>query len=218
MGIRYHRILLFLPCFVPSWSKSFHLLSALDNPLRPCHNSDMPGRASFRPFPTASAPHQVSRFTVCGSRFTVFPDYRLRAAAEALCRAGWLPIVSILRQELDSMIRSIYLLSIEDRATRNQLIEASINGKDWRLTIANGKQKKVTDRDMVELANQLQGWTESVYRFGCGFIHLSNLHDHHARDPMSLIPASEKAVILQHMRHYHGGPLQPHPTFLDLQH
>ena len=141
-----------------------------------------------------------------------------RQAIHLLYSAGlYAPIVSILRQELDSMIRSIYLLSIEDRATRNQLIEASINGKDWRLTIANGKQKKVTDRDMVELANQLQGWTESVYRFGCGFIHLSNLHDHHARDPMSLIPASEKAVILQHMRHYHGGPLQPDPTFLDLQ-
>ena len=36
----------------------------------------------------------------------------------------------------------------------------------------NGRGR-VTDREMVDLANRLQGWTASVYEFGRGFIHLS---------------------------------------------
>lgn len=36
-------------------------------------------------------------------------------------------VVSILRQELDSMIRTIYLLSIQDRVERTRLIDASVS-------------------------------------------------------------------------------------------
>jgi hypothetical protein len=69
---------------------------------------------------------------------------------------------------------------------------------------------------MVDLANQLQGWTESVYRFGCAFIHLSRFHDHQARDPMDMISDDEKEAVLKHMRHYHGGPHGSDPRFNDL--
>lgn len=69
---------------------------------------------------------------------------------------------------------------------------------------------------MVDLANKLQGWTESVYRFGCAFIHLSNFHDYNERDPMDMITDEEKKAILDHMRYYHGGPLEPNPTFKHL--
>jgi len=122
-------------------------------------------------------------------------------------------IVSILRQELDSMIRVIYLLSISDMAYRDELIRASVEGRQWT---ASGNRRRVTDRDMVNLANKLQGWTESVYRFGCAFIHLSNLHDYQERDPMEMISDDEKKAILKHMRHYHGGPPEPDPAFSDL--
>lgn len=69
---------------------------------------------------------------------------------------------------------------------------------------------------MLELANKLQGWSESVYRFGCGFIHLSSFHDYRQRDPMKAISSEEKETILRHMRYYHGGPLNLNPTFDDL--
>jgi hypothetical protein len=81
-------------------------------------------------------------------------------------------MVAVLRQELDSMIRVIYLLSQSDIAFRDELIQASVEGKQW---VAKGTKHRVTDKEMVELANELHGWTESVYRFGCAFIHLSSL-------------------------------------------
>jgi hypothetical protein len=93
-------------------------------------------------------------------------------------------IVSILRQELDSMVRVVYLLTIPDMILRDELIKASVEGNQWELTTTKGKKRRVTDKEMVELANHLQGWTRSVYRFGCAFIHLSNFHDYQDRDPM----------------------------------
>ena len=122
-------------------------------------------------------------------------------------------IVSVLRQELDSMIRVIYLLSISNMVYRDELIRASVEGRQWT---TKDSKRRVTDRDMVNLANKLQGWTESVYRFGCAFVHLSSFHDYQERDPMDMISDDEKRAILEHMRHYHGGPSKPDPTFNDL--
>jgi hypothetical protein len=122
-------------------------------------------------------------------------------------------IVSILRQELDSMIRVIYLLSISDMIYRDELIKASVEGRVWTEKSGN---RRITDRDMVDLATKLQGWTESVYRFGCAFIHLSGFHDYQERDLMDMVSHDEKMAVLEHMMYYHGGPLEPDPKFDDL--
>lgn len=66
-------------------------------------------------------------------------------------------MVAVLRQELDSMVRVIYLLD-KDIARRTQLIDESVSGKKW---------SRVTDKEMVDLSQNLQGWTRSVYKFGC---------------------------------------------------
>ena len=68
-------------------------------------------------------------------------------------------VVAILREELDSMIRVIYLAQISDPKRQNELIEAAITNQKW--TQEKGKGK-VTDREMVEIADQLHGWTKSV--------------------------------------------------------
>jgi hypothetical protein len=122
-------------------------------------------------------------------------------------------VIAILRQELDSMVRVIYLLSIADKPYRQQLVDASVNGAKWT---AKGKSACITDREMVELALSLHGWTQSVYKFGCAFIHLSSFHDYEHRDPLLALPENERAAILKHMRAYHGGPIAPDPTFEDL--
>lgn len=122
-------------------------------------------------------------------------------------------MVSILRQELDSMIRVIYLLSIKDRTERNRLIEASVDGQQWTV---KGKKARITDKEMAELTESLHGWTGSVYRFGCAFIHLSAFHDYSDRDPFASLPASERHDLLEHMRSYHGGPSESNPSFHDL--
>jgi hypothetical protein len=120
--------------------------------------------------------------------------------------------VGILRQELDSMVRVIYLLSVTDRNRRAQLITATANGEKWK----GEKSGRVTDREMVDLAQCLHGWTGSVYRFGCAFIHLSSFHDYKSRDPVLALDDHERTDLLHHMRYYHGGPQTDDFAFLDL--
>ncbi len=61
-------------------------------------------------------------------------------------------MVAILRQELDSMVRVIYLLS-QAAPRRIELIEAAVKGEQWRQLSGSAR---VTDKEMVELAQQLQ--------------------------------------------------------------
>jgi hypothetical protein len=118
----------------------------------------------------------------------------------------------ILRQELDSMVRVMYLLSLDDRTQRHQLIRSSVDGKQWRHP--NGT--RITDREMVDLANTLTGWAGSVYKFGCSFIHLSKFHDRLARDPFRALPRSEQRHVIAHIEHYHGSIGKASPTTEDI--
>ncbi|MFJ8590697.1 hypothetical protein [Streptomyces sp. NPDC093598] len=133
---------------------------------------------------------------------------RSREHQEAMAVAaerGWASIaIGILRQELDSMVRVIYLLR-QPSALRADLIASSISGNRWRIPTDNGKMKPVTDRDMVDLAQSLSGWTRNVYEFGCRFIHLSSAHDYLARDPFRALPNEEREIVAKYINHYHGG-------------
>ena len=111
------------------------------------------------------------------------------------------------------MIRVIFLLSIDDREERRRLVHKSVQGEQWT---HDGTKKRVTDREMVELASRLQGWTKSVYSFGCAFIHLSSFHDYRERDPITMISDNEREAILNHMRYYHGGPCGPTVSLRDI--
>lgn len=111
------------------------------------------------------------------------------------------PIIAILRQELDSLVRCIYLLSIDNIDYRNELVEYSISGKKWRSL--DGK-KVIRDREMVNLAQRLHGWTQSVYTFGCAFIHLSNFHDYENRNPFDSLEEAEFEAVRYYLSYYHG--------------
>lgn len=69
------------------------------------------------------------------------------------------PAFSILRQELDSMIRVIYLLQLAHLAERSRLIKSTLQGEKWKVQTPKGKFRDVTDREMIDLSQQLQGWT-----------------------------------------------------------
>jgi hypothetical protein len=111
-------------------------------------------------------------------------------------------VIGVLRQELDSMVRVIYLLN-QSEVDRSKLISQTLTGVKWRLT--SGRQ--VTDRDMVDIADRLNGWTLSVYKFGCAFIHLSFYHDYQLCDPFKSISINDKIDIVKHLNGYHGYPL-----------
>jgi len=121
--------------------------------------------------------------------------------------------VSILRQELDSLVRVIFLLSQTDRAYRGALIAASVEGRPW--TERNGKGR-ITDRQMVDRARDLFNWAKNVYEFGCAFIHLSNFHDYPVRDPMERIAAAERSTIASYLNYYHLVHLSPQVRFSEI--
>lgn len=111
--------------------------------------------------------------------------------------------MSVLRQELDSMVRVIFLLTLVDLDERNHLINLTLNGEKWKLR----NNSTVTDKHMVEIADKLNGWTESVYKFGCAFIHLSSFHDYESNDPFLSLDIHEINSIKHHLNNYHGFPL-----------
>jgi hypothetical protein len=114
------------------------------------------------------------------------------------------------------MVRAIYLLTIRDLKERKRLIAQTLAGEIWTVPTGKGKQRKVTDKDMVELSNKLKGWTLSVYKFGCVFIHFSSSHDYSISNPFDSLPPSEQSDILEHLRYYHGGPHSDHPSFNEI--
>lgn len=111
-------------------------------------------------------------------------------------------VMSVLRQELDSMVRVIFLLrqTIDER---NHLINLTLTGKKWKLR----SNANVTDKQMVGLADTFNGWTESVYKFGCAFIHLSSFHDFVFNDPFENLGQDEIDSIKTHLNKYHSFPL-----------
>jgi hypothetical protein len=114
------------------------------------------------------------------------------------------------------MVRVIFLLQIKDITERRRLIGSTLRGDKWKVHTTQGKLRDVTDREMVNLAQQLQGWTQSVYRFGCAFVHLSEFHNHFTQNPFERLADDEKQNVLTHMRNYHGGPCHDHPNMTEL--
>lgn len=126
-----------------------------------------------------------------------------RQAVEVLSSHGLFgQVFCVLRQELDSMIRAIYLLTIVDLEERNELIRQTLSGQKWK----RGR-RNITDRDMVDIADKLNGWTKSVYKFGCSYIHLSVLHDYFTENPFSHLDNDEVNDIIVHLNYYHAFPL-----------
>lgn len=125
-------------------------------------------------------------------------------------------LVGKLREELDSLVRVIYLENTPDVRERLRLMSLTIAGDKWNRLTSNGKHAQITDRDMVDMANNLNGWSKSVYRFGCAFIHLSSFHDYGDVDPFLQLDATERQDVLKHLRYYHGGPQNQSPTFSDV--
>lgn len=126
--------------------------------------------------------------------------------------------ISILRQELDSMVRVIYLNHETDSKKREAFIRQTLNGEKWSFINHNGKKQTITDKDMVDLADTLNGWTQNVYKFGCAFIHLSNFHEYQTEDPFQSLDDADKDRIIFQLHQYHGANLTRASSLNELIH
>jgi hypothetical protein len=92
---------------------------------------------------------------------------------------GWLAIAgSVLRMELDSMMRVIWLLRHPD--TRDQILASCIAGKGFNAGTRIRDSDMVADADLeiaADAANE-NYWVQAVYYFGNTFVHLTNAHDY----------------------------------------
>lgn len=119
--------------------------------------------------------------------------------------------VSILRFELDSMIRVLYLLSC-DEDTRTRHLKQFFQDQKWK---QNGKY--ITDRLMVNKAINIHGWASKVYDFACAFIHLSYYHDYYNDDPFSRMDKNNLEVIKNYMIEFHEFKKEENITFNSLK-
>ena len=115
--------------------------------------------------------------------------------------------VSILRQELDSMVRVLFLLTCE-QAQRMTYIRQTLCGEKWH----NGK-RIITDANMVQNVIKMYGWAKNVYLFGCSFIHLSMSHYYTKEDPFKLLSQSQINTIKNFMVQYQEFPKELSITF-----
>lgn len=122
--------------------------------------------------------------------------------------------IGLLRQELESLVRVLYLVSERDLGVREELITASVAGERWT------KQRgyaHLTDAELVRLAEkQHPGWVKQVYGFGCSFIHLSDAHDYLCRDPFRALPETERRIIVRQLNWYHHAELSTDSRFEDV--
>jgi hypothetical protein len=81
-----------------------------------------------------------------------------------------------------------------------------MSGDKWSILTANNKLKQITDKDMVAKASDLKGYVRYVYKFGCGFIHLSDFHDYATTNPFDKLDYSEQFDIVFYLHQYHGFP------------
>lgn len=116
--------------------------------------------------------------------------------------------VSILRQEIDTFIRIIYLGHLSSVQERERLINLTFNDEKWNALTLNNKLKNITDKDMLDIASDVKGYVQYLYKFGCGFIHLSNYHNYKIENPFDRLSLSEQIDIKFYLNQYHGFPLE----------
>jgi hypothetical protein len=116
--------------------------------------------------------------------------------------------IETLRTELDSFIRVMYLGRISNISERERLIQQTLSGEKWTVLTSNNKWNQVADKDMVDKADELTGYVHYVYKFGCGFIHLSDFHNYTMINPFNKLSDKEKADIKNYLNQYHYFPLE----------
>lgn len=120
-------------------------------------------------------------------------------AMEIALERGWWAIAgSVLRMELDSMIRVIYLLHNPD--VRDRILASCVTGNGFK-----DDRGRISDRRMIDVATGDNSWVAAVYGFGNKFVHLTDAHDYADVDPFQAY--DHKDEVINYLNRYHGGKL-----------
>jgi hypothetical protein len=128
-----------------------------------------------------------------------FRSEQNRAALDLLLKAEIYGIaIGLLRQEIDTFVRLVYLESVDER-TAASLLTQFVDGKRW-----SRGGRLIRDGEMIEIAKAPNEWVRIAYDFGCKLIHFSMLHECKSIDPFVRISSEDRQTIVGFLRSYHG--------------
>lgn len=119
--------------------------------------------------------------------------------------------IAILRQDIDSLLRVSYLLTIGDRAERSALMEAVIRGEEWK----TGK-KIIMDTDLATVVFHYNKWISEVFDFGNLFKNISDHHDFTTADPLAGLSSIQKTTMRYYLSTYHQFPYDMRMNFTNV--
>jgi hypothetical protein len=109
--------------------------------------------------------------------------------------------IDILQQDIDSLLRVSYLLTIGDRSERSALMEAMLKGEEWK----TGK-KNITGSDMAAVVLHFNKWIAEVFDFGNLFTKITDHHDYKSADPLANLTSIQKTTLRYYLSTYHQFP------------
>jgi hypothetical protein len=110
--------------------------------------------------------------------------------------------ISIMCQELDQMIRLLFLLN-KDSTIRKSFMQSSIESHKWHITSKDNKREYITEETLVEFAKSLKGWDRGIYDFGFAFKSLSNNFNYGSKDPIKSMTDSDRANLARYIQKFH---------------
>jgi hypothetical protein len=116
----------------------------------------------------------------------------------ALDRGWWAIAGSVLRMELDSMIRVIYLLDRPDR--RDRILASCVAGEGFR----DGR-RRIHDQEMIHVATGRNDWVDTVYEFGNKFVHLTDAHNYAEAEVDPLQAYEHRGDVIRYLNDYYPG-------------
>ena len=111
--------------------------------------------------------------------------------------------ISIMRQELDQVIKLLFLLN-STKSEQMQFIEASINNHKWFVLTSDNKKDYVTEDILKEFSETLSGWDKSIYEFGLAFGSMANTYNYGTKDPIKSMADKDKEKIFKYITEYHN--------------
>jgi hypothetical protein len=111
--------------------------------------------------------------------------------------------ISIMCQELDQIISLLFLLN-RNQYEKEHLVRLSINSQKWFFLNGDNKKVYITEKEIINYADSLQGWEKGIYEFGLSFQCLSKNFNYLLRDPMKSMSENERRQISDYIKEYHN--------------
>jgi len=123
--------------------------------------------------------------------------------------------ISIMCQELDQIIRVLYLRN-SSKIEQQQLMYCTITNHKWFIVNRENKKEYITDEVLLRFTKTLTGWDQNIYEFGFSFKNLTNNYNYGSRDPIKSMSAADRAKLEKYISEYHVHDFKKDFTLDDL--